>query len=86
MKCNCCAYAREYHEHGRMFNSLACVYCAARLMQKIDTFKISDEKKRLRKNEAFLDSAKVGLDKKLIMDLYRGSMALEPEIQKGKRA
>lgn len=84
MSCECCAAARECGNYGRLFDSLKCVYCAARLIQRIGKIKIGVTECTARRKKALADSVAAGLDECLIRKLVKGFMALEPEISKGK--
>jgi len=85
MSCECCAAARECGNFGRLFDSLKCVYCAARLIQRIGKMKIGISECTARRKTVLVDSVAVGLDEDLIRKLVKGFMALEPEVFKGKR-
>ena len=85
MSCECCNAARECGNFGRLFDSLKCVYCAARLIQRIGKMKIGIAECTARRKTVLADSVAVGLDEDLIRTLVKGFMALEPEVFKGKR-
>ena len=85
MSCDCCQAARECGNYGRMFDSLKCVYCAARLIQYIGKIKKSVSECTARRKKVLADSVEAGLDECLIRKLVSGFLALEPENLKGKR-
>ena len=85
MSCECCAAARECGNFGILFDSLKCVYCAARLIQRIGKMKIGIAECTARRKTVLADSVAAGLDENLIRKLVKGFMALEPEVFKGKR-
>lgn len=85
MSCKECQAAKECGNHGRYFNSVQCVYCAARLIQQIGKFKISASVCATRRKAALADSVAAGLEEDLIRKLAKGPMALEPEIIKERK-
>jgi len=84
MPCSDCAVSREYVWFGRMFDSLKCVFCAARLIQLIGTFQITPTECAKRRRLVLADSMAAGLDEAQIRALVKGPMAIEPEIPKDK--
>ena len=85
MSCKECDAARECGNFGRLFDSLKCVYCAARLIQRIGKMKIGIAECTARRKTVLADSVVAGLDEDLIRKLVKGFISLEPEIYKGKR-
>ncbi len=85
MICQPCTVAREYVWHGRLFDSVKCVYCAARLIQLLGTLPIGRTECARRRRAVLNDSVAAGLDEALIRALAKGPMAVEPEQKKPKK-
>ena len=79
MTCKECDAAREVGNYGRTFDSLKCVYCAARLIQRIGKCRIGAEQCTVMRRKALADSMEAGLDEAMIRKLAKGPIALEPE-------
>ena len=85
-RCKDCWNARVCDHLGDTFNSLQCVYCAARYLQRIGKNRISKEKCAERRKKALADSVAAGLDEQLIRKLFKVIPAYEPEpVKQGKR-
>lgn len=88
MACDDCQHARSTNGLWARFDSLKCVYCAARLIQVIGKRPgaTRDQISAARSAELKL-SVERGLDEKRIRELVSGPLALEPmDKEKGKRA
>ena len=76
--CEECVAARESGGHHRRFDSLKCVYCAARLIQKIKRLGIGKTEASARCKAALAESVARGLDEKELRRLEAGPMAIAP--------
>ena len=85
MTCKECNAARECGNYGRLFDSLKCVYCAARLIQRIGKLRIGAEQCVVMRRKALADSVAVGLDEAMIRKLAKGPVALESEVVKERK-
>lgn len=86
MSCDQCRAARETSGHHRLFNSRGCVFCAARLIQKIQRLERPRDEIKARCKAALDDSVAAGFDEGEIRKLAAGkSMAVEPEPEKGAK-
>lgn len=81
MNCDECDRARESGK-WRRFNSLACEYCAARLIQRIKGLDLPRDRISERCTAALRMSVEHGLDEARIRALVKGPMALEPKREK----
>ena len=85
MACWDCRAATEA-PNWRMFDSLKCVFCAARLIQTLGRLNMrqgeTPEQHRdrisARRKVVLADSVAAGLSEALIRDLVKGKMAVEP--------
>ncbi len=85
-RCKECWNAKVCGHLGDLFNSLGCVYCAARYLQRIGQSRMSKEKCAERRRKALADSVAAGLDEQLIRKLFKVVPAYEPEpVKPGKR-
>ena len=85
MICKECQGAKECGNHGQIFNSVQCVYCAARLIQRIGKFKIKATECAARRTQVLADSVQAGLDEQEIRNLAKGPIAYQPEIMKERK-
>lgn len=85
-RCEECARAVENPERT-LFNNLACVHCAARLIQRLATLPISKEECSARRTAALVQSVAHGLDEQEIRDLVKaGALAIQPKPAPAKKS
>ena len=86
-----CYSATETNGQWVRFDSLKCVFCAARLIQALarlnmrqgETPQKWEARINARKDQVLSDSVAAGLSEALIRDLVKGKMAVEPVKGKG---
>ena len=91
MPCWDCSAATETNGQWVRFDSLKCMYCAARLIQMLGRLNMrqgeTPEQHRARisarRKVVLADSVAAGLSEALIRDLVKGKMAVEPVNGKG---
>ena len=91
MPCWDCSAATETNGQWVRFDSLKCVFCAARLIQALARLNMrqgetpQEHRKRIsaRRKAVLDDSVAAGLSEALIRDLVKGKMAVEPVKGKG---
>ena len=91
MPCWDCSAATETNGQWVRFDSLKCVFCAARLIQELARLHMrqgetpQEHRKRIsaRRKAVLGDSVAAGLSEALIRDLVKGKMAVEPVKGKG---
>ena len=91
MPCWDCSAATETNGQWVRFDSLKCMYCAARLIQMLGRLNMrqgeTPEQHRARisarRKVVLADSVAAGLSEALIRDLVKGKMAVEPVKGKG---
>jgi hypothetical protein len=77
MACECCTASRETNGVYRLFDP-KCIYCGARLIQKIGKLQIAASEARDRRKAVLGDWCSYGHSEKAIRALVRGPAALEP--------
>ena len=91
MPCWDCSAATETNGQWVRFDSLKCVFCAARLIQALarlnmrqgETHQTHRKRISARRKAVLDDSVAAGLSEALIRDLVKGKMAVEPVKGKG---
>jgi hypothetical protein len=85
--CDDCTAARESNGNWRRFNNRACIYCAARLIQRTapSVLGIPAGECQPRRTAALEVAVAAGLDEALIRKLAKGPLALEPLPEKEKK-
>ena len=78
MTCGPCDTARATKQPGGIFDSLKCVYCAARILQAIGQLQIAQSEATTRRKFQLALSMKYGLDEAEIRALVKGPMAVAP--------
>lgn len=86
MACSDCLAARETSGHWRMFDPL-CIFCGARLIQRIGRVDATDAEIKQRRKVVLADWMKYGHAEQEIRELVKGPMAVEPitKLVKGKK-
>jgi hypothetical protein len=77
MACTDCQAARETMGLWRMYNP-ACLWCGARLIQKIGRLSIPQSEATARRKVVLADWIKQGHSEQELRDLAKGPMAFEP--------
>lgn len=83
MICDNCKVARDFPEY-RLFNP-ACLYCGARMLQRLGRLSIPLSECTQRRREALAVWVKRGHSEPEIRRLYKGPPALQPDAPKPKK-
>lgn len=75
--CECCLAARETTGAYRYF-ALQCVWCGARLIQKLGRLSVTQAEITQRRRAVLADWTKYGHSEQEIRELVRGPMAVAP--------
>ena len=90
MACDECRHARNTSGLWNRFDSLKCIYCAARLIQVIGKRNAPRDQLSAERAKELKESVERGLDEQRIRELVKGPLALEPlekadKQEKGKK-
>lgn len=79
MTCACCQASRETNGHYNYFNNRGCIWCAARILQKIQRLPIARSEASKRCKAMLDESVAAGFSEQNIRAMAKSSdMALEP--------
>ena len=84
MTCKTCTASRETQGLWRMFDP-ACIFCGARLVQKIGRLQIGRTEATARRKQALADWMALGHSEKEIRALVKGPIAHAPESSSARR-
>jgi alpha-D-ribose 1-methylphosphonate 5-triphosphate synthase subunit PhnG len=87
MPCDDCAIAREASGNWRRFNNRACIWCAARLIQRTtpSVLGIAAAACTERRKAALAVAMDAGFEEAEVRKLIKGPLALEPLPEKEKK-